>query len=434
MSSPSVGGLAVICDARLESSAKLRLGKTIVRLARASGPNKGAFLLAALLVLVGSVAAAQAAAVGGGAGHVSDSMGNTGPRVLRRRPGRRRLQEAEQNTEPASPVAANSTDSPACLRSPQPQCIGKLNAFDPFASSWSVHGFVDPDKPRADPEGAHTDEAREGAVRACLSQNNKNCHPGDALGVCRAAQKQINLLGLRERMASARCMKMVAKSRQPGLAPLLPRYTSCAVVGNGPGFKTGTNKSAIIDSYDAVFRSNYFASTDLQGLRTTWRTVNHKRSVSTGKPIVHTWLPRNVTYAGHALLMGAGEDPGGDAKKLIQRMGLGSNAYIVSAKCRGVIRGMVTKITKFMMATKALAATSHKDNQVTSGMWNIFLAMFLCEDVDLYGFSTHTVLPGTTKAHVVETFVSDRMSPYHNWGAQQAVVRYLVAARQVDLC
>lgn len=40
MSSPSVGGLAVICDARLESSAKLRLGKTIVRLARANGPNK----------------------------------------------------------------------------------------------------------------------------------------------------------------------------------------------------------------------------------------------------------------------------------------------------------------------------------------------------------------------------------------------------------
>eukprot|EP00873_Tetraselmis_striata_P009691 jgi/Tetstr1/429955/TSEL_019817.t1 len=213
-----------------------------------------------------------------------------------------------------------------------PQCLGKLNAFDHFASSWFIQGFAEPGKPRADPEGVHT-EAKEGA-----------------------------------------------------------------------------------------------------GFRTTWRTVNHKRSVATGKPIVQTWLPRNVTYAGHALLMEAGEEPGSDARKLIQRMGLRSNAYIVSAKCRGVIRGMVTKIAKLMMATKALAATSHKDNHVTSGMWNIFLAMFLCEDVDLYGFSTHTVLPGTTKTNVVETYVSDGMSPYHNWGAQQAVVRYLVAARQVDLC
>ena len=45
---------------------------------------------------------------------------------------------------------------------------------------------------------------------------------------------------------------------------MMHRYRTCAVIANGPGFNAGVNKTEIIDSYDAVFRNNYFPFSDNQ--------------------------------------------------------------------------------------------------------------------------------------------------------------------------
>ena len=53
-------------------------------------------------------------------------------------------------------------------------------------------------------------------------------------------------------------------------------YTSCALIGNGPGlFKQ--NKAGVIDQHDAIFRFNSLHNLQYQGRKTTFRILNNKR-------------------------------------------------------------------------------------------------------------------------------------------------------------
>ena len=91
------------------------------------------------------------------------------------------------------------------------QCMGKLNAVDPYSSRWANVGKIYPEKPRVDPDPVQ-EPASPAEVRSCLREKNVGCIAERAGHVCKAIQSQKALSKVKKaHMANPGCMNMVIK-------------------------------------------------------------------------------------------------------------------------------------------------------------------------------------------------------------------------------
>mmetsp|Transcript_21255 Transcript_21255/g.72390 ORF Transcript_21255/g.72390 Transcript_21255/m.72390 type:complete len:254 (-) Transcript_21255:1834-2595(-) len=197
-------------------------------------------------------------------------------------------------------------------------------------------------------------------------------------------------------------------------------FRSCALVGNGPGL-TRRGNGAAIDSHDAVFRFNGLRKQEpgwleFTGEKSTFRIMNKKRlevlilkkfQPSQGED----WLVWN--YMSFPLLR--------------RGVSLNKRSYVFSpAVLKYTVDG-------YFAVRKDLQRLGISNNvcptNLNSGIHAVFLAMQMCESVNIFGFS---YLP--EQLSVRSDAISPRKSPHHDWGFDTYVLRLLHLAGMVNLC
>lgn len=97
-----------------------------------------------------------------------------------------------------------------------PQCLGMLNAFDPFKLPWGMAGHIYPDRPRTDPDFTE-ESATLPEMRSCLLEKNTECRAEHAGRICYTLQtkffasKLINAM----RGISNKCLHFLVKKQAP---------------------------------------------------------------------------------------------------------------------------------------------------------------------------------------------------------------------------
>ena len=167
------------------------------------------------------------------------------------------------------------------------------------------------------------------------------------------------------------------------------------------------------------------------------------------RPIIQSWLPKTTTYVGYSLMT----NPGTETKKKNPRTGkmekkkvkplsevgrklskvTGSGVFTIGDKCKTWIHNIFGLVTQ---AVNKMKVVNSKGSELSAGILNLLVALTMCEDVDIYGFGVGGGRMGNdSKVRVNKTnVVSDRMSHFHDWALEQAVIRYLVAGGVVDMC
>ena len=289
-------------------------------------------------------------------------------------------------------------------------------------------------------------EVREGEdnLLMCLGKLQK-CKEASSEKVFQAATA---LPGLRAVSAPSKCIIVSNKkgctsiSDNPETVPYigtkppaklkaeLPRlHRTCALVGNGPGLKSDGAMGRIIDSHDAVFRFNAFSSLgdwiNFTGTKSTYRIFNKKRaetmsnsgnqfrkdSTKSAKEMGEYWIYWN--YMSFPYL---------DAVKRAN-----PNTAIMSPD---VLRYMTNAYFKIRQDIHRLGFRGFQcPTNVNSGVHATFMAMQMCERVNLFGFSySMDMLNKRNDAR------SPRMSRFHDWAFDTIFLRMLHLGGFINLC
>ena len=199
-------------------------------------------------------------------------------------------------------------------------------------------------------------------------------------------------------------------------------YTSCALIGNGPGlFKQ--NKADIIDKHDAVFRFNSLHNIQYQGKKTTFRILNNKRVEGLTKKRVKIKLftPGEAWIIWHYFSL----------KKYAELKKLNENSRIVAPDYLKFELRAYFGIRKDL---KRFGNSMRCPMNLNSGMHGILMALKMCDEVNLFGFSyqKHTVnnsQRNTRSKNFQNTVVSPRLSKHHDWHTDALVVKVRMTYR-----
>jgi|AntAceMinimDraft_5_1070358.scaffolds.fasta_scaffold08425_2 hypothetical protein len=284
----------------------------------------------------------------------------------------------------------------------------------------------------------------EDSLLACLGKAGK-CKDAAAGEVFAAAAA---LPGLRAVKAPAKCIIVnsvkgcTSIADNPETVPYIgtkppvplsadvPRtHRTCALVGNGPGLKGDAKMGRIIDSHDAVFRFNAFSSlgdwVNFTGSKATYRTFNKKRaetmsssgnqfrkdSTATANEMGEFWVYWN--YMSFPYLESVRK-----ANK---------NTAVMSPD---VLRYMTNAYFKMRQDIHRLGFNGFQcPTNVNSGVHATFMAMQMCERVNLFGFSySMDMLNKRNDAR------SPRISRFHDWAFDTILLRLLHLGGFVNLC
>uniref|UniRef100_A0A061R0F5 Beta-galactoside alpha--sialyltransferase 1 n=1 Tax=Tetraselmis sp. GSL018 TaxID=582737 RepID=A0A061R0F5_9CHLO len=218
----------------------------------------------------------------------------------------------------------------------------------------------------------------------------------------------------------------------------IPRgYKTCAVVGNGPGLKMGGHKlGRIIDKHDAVFKYNLKNTgrrpgrltdkqEDYHGTRSDFRIMNKKRSQA---PLVEDWWgglrPLNDTeywlywnYGSAVYFRGL--------KRINPR------SYFVSPEYQTwlVQSYFALRSELYRLGMASSAKPLQCPVNISSGIHGLWLALQMCETVNLYGFSWNLNMLGDRTDGP-----SPRVSGSHSWDFDTTVLKMLALAGRINVC
>ena len=207
-------------------------------------------------------------------------------------------------------------------------------------------------------------------------------------------------------------------------------YKTCALVGNGPGLQR-EGMGEIIDKHDAVIRFNTFVSSGVwqnyTGVKSTLRVFNKKRA-ETMKSTKNVYISSTKTK---------------DRKTVEDELWIFWN-YMSFPFLPPVLRAnkntaiMAPDVIKYMVngyfkSRSDLHRLGYKGFQcptnVNSGVHAIYMAMQMCERVNLFGFSySMDMLNKRNDAR------SPRMSRFHDWAFDTMLVRLLHLSGYVNVC
>jgi hypothetical protein len=207
-------------------------------------------------------------------------------------------------------------------------------------------------------------------------------------------------------------------------------YKTCALVGNGPGLQRD-GMGEIIDKHDAVIRFNTFVSSGVwqnyTGVKSTLRVFNKKRA-ETMKSTKNVYISSTKTK---------------DKKDVENELWIFWN-YMSFPFLPPVLRAnkntaiMAPDVIKYMVngyfkSRSDLHRLGYKGFQcptnVNSGIHAMYMAMQMCERVNLFGFSySMDMLNKRNDAR------SPRMSRFHDWAFDTMLVRLLHLSGYVNVC
>ena len=207
-------------------------------------------------------------------------------------------------------------------------------------------------------------------------------------------------------------------------------YKTCALVGNGPGLQR-EGMGEIIDKHDAVIRFNTFVSSGVwqnyTGVKSTLRVFNKKRA-ETMKSTKNVYISSTKTK---------------DKKDVENELWIFWN-YMSFPFLPPVLRAnkntaiMAPDVIKYMVngyfkSRSDLHRLGYKGFQcptnVNSGIHAMYMAMQMCERVNLFGFSySMDMLNKRNDAR------SPRMSRFHDWAFDTMLVRLLHLSGYVNVC
>lgn len=208
----------------------------------------------------------------------------------------------------------------------------------------------------------------------------------------------------------------------------VPRsYASCALVGNGPGMYL-PGMGEIVDRHDAVFKFNLYNlaqragklsdnTTSYVGNKSDFRMFNKKRSevaelMELSPARAERWM---LWHYGSALVM----------NRLLKR---NPSTLLLSPDLikweAAAYFGMRTDMHRIGLVRNMPCPIN-----MPTGVHSILLALQMCEQVNLFGFShSMTMLHDRTDA------TSPRISSSHNWEFDTIMLRLLALSGRVSLC
>ena len=204
-------------------------------------------------------------------------------------------------------------------------------------------------------------------------------------------------------------------------------YTSCALIGNGPGlFKQ--NKGSIIDAHDAVFRFNSLHNVQYQGKKTTFRLLNNKRVEGITKKHVRIkeFTPGEAWIMWHYFSL----------KKYAELKKMNDNSRIMAPDYLKFELRAYFGIRKDL---KRFGNSMRCPMNLNSGMHGILMALKMCQEINLFGFSyqkntVNNSQRNTRSKSFQSTVVSPRLSKHHDWHTDVLVIKYLAMAGILNIC
>ena len=193
-------------------------------------------------------------------------------------------------------------------------------------------------------------------------------------------------------------------------------FSTCAVVGNGPGLNG--DKARVIDEHDAVFRFNTIQEADRQGHKTTHRVLNNKRVIAYIKRRAirqrtkvspgEIWLIWNYTTMHFVSALG----------KHVQ------NVRIMSPT---LLKRMVDSYFNIRRDLARFGIPMGCSLNMNSGIHGLLLALEVCDTVNVFGFSH-------TRRMLKEPSLNARMSKHHDWSTDVLIMKLLGMANVINLC
>jgi hypothetical protein len=207
-------------------------------------------------------------------------------------------------------------------------------------------------------------------------------------------------------------------------------YRTCALVGNGPGLQRD-GMGEIIDKHDAVIRFNTFVSSgvwqNFTGTKSTLRVFNKKRA--------ETMKSKKNVYIASSNAKDK-KDVENELWIFWNYMSFPFLAPVLRAnKNTALLAPDVIKymVTGYFKARTDLHRLGYKGFQcptnVNSGVHAMYMAMQMCERVNLFGFSySMDMLNKRSDAR------SPRMSRFHDWAFDTMLVHLLHLSGYVNVC
>jgi len=193
-------------------------------------------------------------------------------------------------------------------------------------------------------------------------------------------------------------------------------YTSCALIGNGPGlFKQ--NKASVIDQHDAIFRFNSLHNLQYQGRKTTFRILNNKRveGITKKRVKIKEQTPGEAWIMWHYFSL----------KKYAELKKINENSRIMAPDFLKFELRAYFGVRKDL---KRFGNTMRCPMNLNSGMHGILMALKICDEVNLFGFSYQKNTVNNSRRNTgskafQSTVVSPRLSKHHDWHTDALVVK-----------
>lgn len=244
-----------------------------------------------------------------------------------------------------------------------------------------------------------------------------------------------------------------------------PHYERCAVVGNG-GHLLGSGQGKSIDAHDAVIRINYAPTEGFErdvGSKTTMDLVNKENAGELAKGR-HTWRDSvlilfesdnpDTRVNVYRKIYQAMKDPKERAVLMVNPTLMSASRAIYAAikkelerEVKNILRspgeGEKRKVwaQRFVDAMKASSPTTGGSTSTTrtpfafhskpmSGMSALYLALQICDDIDMYGFEPYTV-NAPTRYHYFDE--REAMTHVHSFDLAIEVFRLIGKHENVHL-
>ena len=215
--------------------------------------------------------------------------------------------------------------------------------------------------------------------------------------------------------------KDVFESKIPSSVEAFQRlnFSTCAVVGNGGTLKT-TKFGKSIDSHEVVFRANQApikGYEDKVGAKTTFRILN-KRWLGTYSANVG-YLPLEK---GVFLTTSRGDQKVIDTLYRKHKDNPKVNVITMSSKISGASRKVLEEFKDFVKCKKR-GKSFHGGSTISSGLYETFMALALCDKVTVYGFGNGG--HGLYQYYVFRNTERRRGDSVHSFDAEKALILQL---------
>lgn len=269
----------------------------------------------------------------------------------------------------------------------------------------------------------------------------------------RACLGDVNLCGKGAHTYAQKSTALQMIRKQTPLKILsLEKLNTCAIVGNS-GALLGADNGKYIDNHELVVRFNTLPTKGYHekvGARTTFRFLNHARSMSMCHSPSHSFPEYDVSVKEHLEVKGfilwntfereqiqacLSEKFAGRLRVVALSPRLESEAQIIMAQM--VLEANELGVEGLMHSSRT--GLSKMPKELTSGAHAILMLTRMCKSVSLYGMSSYHKVQqetGVDQHYQYSGRANLRRSgvKYHDWALEAFAWKFLNAAGAIDLC